>query len=256
MIETDLLTGKYLYGIIRCADAHTIAARGIHEQGSRVYTIPYGGIAAVVSDSPCDEEYDSSRRHMIAHTRVLEAVMQHHTVLPICFGVVAPDAETIREQLLAQRYAALEQQLDELDGRIELGLKGFWADERMLHEIADQQPAICALRESIAARPPESTYSERIRLGELMEAAVTQRRQADAEQILAVLRPLARASRSHPVLTDRMVINASFLVDRPGEARFDAAVRNLDARVGEQIAFKYVGPVPPYNFVSLAVRWS
>ncbi|NNJ11251.1 GvpL/GvpF family gas vesicle protein [Chloroflexales bacterium ZM16-3] len=255
MIETDVLAGKYLYGIIRCADARAIAARGIHEQGARVYTIPYRGLAAVVSDSPC-EEYDNSRRNMMAHTRVLEVVMQQYTVLPICLGVVAPDAETIQEQLLAQRYADLEQQISDLDGRIELGLKAFWFDERMFQEIADQQPMICALRDSIAGRPPENTYYERIRLGDMVEAAVTQRRQFDGEQILSSLRPLSRALVTHPVLTDQMVMNVSFLVDRFDEARFDQAVRDLDDRFGSQMTFTYVGPVPPYNFVSLAVHWS
>ncbi|MBX0331531.1 GvpL/GvpF family gas vesicle protein [Oscillochloris sp. ZM17-4] len=255
MIETDILTGKYVYGIIRCADARVIAARGIHEQGLRVYTLPYRDLAVVISDSPY-EEYDSSRRNMMAHTRVLEAVMQEYTVLPICFGVVAPDAGTIQEQLLAPRYADLVAQLDELDGRIELGLKAFWADERVFREIADQQPDIRTLRDSIAPRPPESTYYERIRLGELVEAAVTQRRAADSEQIMDALRPLARTFVTHPVLTDRMVVNAAFLLDRADEARFDAAVHDLDARFGAQMMFKYVGPVPPYNFVSLTVHWS
>jgi hypothetical protein len=255
MLETDVLTGKYLYGIIRCAEAHAIAVRGIHEQGLRVYTIPYRDLAAVVSDSPC-EEYDSTRRNMIAHTRVLEAVMQQHTVLPICFGIVAPDAETVHDKLLVQRYDDLVAQLDELHGQIELGLKAFWTDEQIFHEIGDQQPTIRTLRDSIATRPPERTYYERIRLGELVEAAVVQRRQSDSEQIIAALSPLARATVTHPVLTDRMVVNAAFLLNRADQGRFDAAVRDLNVSMGPQIMFSYVGPVPPYNFVTLSVSWS
>ncbi len=254
MLETDVLTGKYLYGVIRCADARAIPARGIHERGARVYTLPYRDLAVVVSDSPC-EEYDSTRRNMMAHTRVLEAVMQQHTVLPICFGIVAPDAETVYDQLLIQRYDDLVAKLDQLRGLIELGLRAFWVDERIFHEIADQQPTIRALRDSIASRPPESTYYDRINLGELVEAAVIQRRESDSEQILASLSPLARATITHPVLTDRMVMNAAFLLDRVEEARFDTAVRNLDNSMGPQIIFKTVGPVPPYNFVTLNVVW-
>ncbi|MEI7773098.1 MAG: GvpL/GvpF family gas vesicle protein [Chloroflexales bacterium] len=255
MLETGVLTGKYLYGVIRCADAHAIAARGIHEQGARVYTIPYRNLSVVVSDSPF-EEYESTRRNMMAHTRVLEAVMQQYTVLPISFGIVAPDAETIISQLLARRYDDLEAQLEQLRGLVELGLKAFWADEQIFDEIADQQPMIRALRDSIAARPPESTYNERISLGELIEAAVVQRRQLDSELILATLRPLARDTVTHPVLTDRMVVNAAFLLDRADEERFDSAVRSLDSRMGPQMTFKSVGPVPPYNFITLNVIWS
>jgi hypothetical protein len=193
---------------------------------------------------------------MMAHTRVLEALMQQYTVLPICFGIVAPDTETVYGQLLAQRYGALTAQLDEIYGQIELGLKAFWADEQIFREIADTQPSIRALRASIARHPPERTYDERINLGELVEAAVAQQRQYDSEQILAALRPIARATIAHPVLTDRMVVNASFLLDRADEARFDRAVRDLDTTIGPQIVFKYVGPVPPYNFITLNVSWS
>ncbi|MEI7644524.1 MAG: GvpL/GvpF family gas vesicle protein [Chloroflexales bacterium] len=255
MLETDVLTGKYLYGIIRCADARAIAARGIHERGARVYTVPYRNLAVVVSDSPC-EEYDSTRRNMMAHTRVLEAVMQQYTVLPIRFGIVAPHAEAIYSQLLTRRYDDLEAQLDQLHSQVELGLKAFWADEQIFHEIADQQPTIRALRDSIATRPPESTYHERMNLGELIEAAVAQRRQHDSEQILATLRPLARATVTHHILTDRMVVNAAFLLDRTDEGRFDIAVHNLDLSMGSHMTFKSVGPVPPYNFVTLNVIWS
>lgn len=255
MQATATLTGKYLYGIIPCAEARTFAVRGIHEQGVRVYSIPYRDLAVVVSDSP-PEPYDSTRRNLMAHTRVLEALMQQYSVLPICFGVVAPDESTVCEQLLARRYADLCAQLDGLRDQIELGLKAFWVDEDIFRAIADETPAIRELRAAIGGRPPESSYFERIRLGELVEQAIGARRQIDAEQILAGLRPLACSTLVHPVLTDRMVVNAAFLVERDHEARFDQAVRGLDEQMGGRLMFKYVGPVPPYNFVTVNVSWS
>jgi hypothetical protein len=30
----------------------------------------------------------------------------------------------------------------------------------------------------------------------------------------------------------------------------------MDAEMGERFQFKYVGPVPPYNFVNISVNWS
>ncbi|EFO79421.1 Gas vesicle synthesis GvpLGvpF [Oscillochloris trichoides DG-6] len=255
MIDIDQSTGKYLYAIIRCSEIRVIAARGIHEDGPRVYTIPYRDVAAVVSDSPC-EEYESSRRNMLAHTRVLEAVMQQYTVLPISFGMVAPDTATICDQMLARSYDDLVSQLNDLDGRIELGLKVFWTDEQFFREIADEEPAIRELRDSIVGKPAERTYYERIRLGEMVEAAIAQRRDADSERILSTLRPLAQALITQPILTDRMVVNAAFLLKREDEARFDAAVRDLDAQFGTRMLFKCVGPVPPYNFVNLTMSWS
>ena len=54
-----------------------------------------------------------------------------------------------------------------------------------------------------------------------------------------------------------MVVNAAFLVDRgrEREEEFDRQVRKLDEELGHRCLFKYVGPVPPYNFVNIVVNW-
>lgn len=171
--------GRYLYGIIPCGEMRRFDIQGIHEQGREVYSIPYRDLAVVVSDSPY-ESYESTRRHMLAHTRVLEALMREYSVLPIRFGIVAPDVDTVREQLLARHYSDLRSQLDALRNCIELGLKVFWTAEDMLRRIADETPAIRVLRDSLRGRSLESTYYERIRLGEMVEQALAARRNHDA----------------------------------------------------------------------------
>jgi Gas vesicle synthesis protein GvpL/GvpF len=56
-------------------------------------------------------------------------------------------------------------------------------------------------------------------------------------------------------LSDMMLLNAAFRVDKSQEQAFDARVQALgEAQAGRQI-FQYVGPLPPYNFVDLRVRW-
>jgi hypothetical protein len=52
-----------------------------------------------------------------------------------------------------------------------------------------------------------------------------------------------------------MIVNAAFLVDRSREPEFDQAVRELDDQLGQRIAIKYIGPVPPYNFINIVVNW-
>ena len=71
--------GKYLYCIIRCPEPREFVTRGIGEQGAIVHTINYKDLAVVVSSSPVIE-YDNSRRNMMAHSAVLDEVMQraHH----------------------------------------------------------------------------------------------------------------------------------------------------------------------------------
>jgi hypothetical protein len=251
---TATAEGKYLYCIIRDEGAREFSSRGVGERAEPVHVIAAGGLAAVVSDSPV-VEYESTRRTMMAHTRVLEEVMQGHSILPVRFGTVAPTAEAVLRQLEGPRAAEISAQLDRVSGRVELGLKAFWFEEVIFAEIVAASPEIRRLRDGLAGRSTDETYYERIRLGELIEGEMARRREADAARILDALRPLADQTLVSPPITDRMVVNAAFLLPRQREPELEAAVRALDAELGRRLLFKLVGPVPPYNFVSLSLGW-
>lgn len=246
--------GKYMYGIIRCPAPRQFTTRGIGERGDLVHTVHFMDLAAVVSDSPV-MDYESSRRNMMAHTVVLEEVMQEFTILPVRFGTVAPGADAVREKVLKRRLGEFHGLLNELENRVELGLKAFWYEQNVFQEIVEETPAIRRLRDALMGRPPEETYYQRLQLGELVEKTMWSKRDQDAEKILAPLRPLVYQTRDSKVLTDRMVLNVAFLVDRSRQPVFDEAVRGLDEEMGHRLIFKVVGPVPPYNFVNIVVSW-
>lgn len=246
--------GKYFYCIIRCPEPREFVTRGIGEQGDLVHTIVYNDLAAVVSDSPV-VEYDNSRRNMLAHTAVLEEVMREHTILPVRFGMVAPSVAAVRDQMLRRRYNELDQLLRKMDGKVELGLKAFWYEDSIYKEIVAGSPTIQQLRDSLVGRSAEESYYQRIKLGELVEAAMKARREEDAARIMGALTPLAVETRLNTTITERMVLNAALLVERSREPEVDLAVQELDAELGRRLIFKYVGSAPPYNFVNLIIRW-
>lgn len=254
MPELETPSGKYMYCIIRSPEPRQFTTLGIGEQGDIVHTVHFMSLAAVVSDSPV-VEYESSRRNMMAHTLVLEEVMKEFTILPVRFGTVSPSVEAIQQQVLQRRYDELNALLAEMEGRVELGLKAFWYENVIFEEIVEENPPLRRLRDSLMGRTPEETYYERIRLGEMIENAMWKKRDEDAERILARLRPLVHKTRANKVITDRMALNAAFLVEEARQGELDAAVESLDEEMGKRLIFKYVGPVPPYNFVNIVVRW-
>jgi hypothetical protein len=254
MPQAETPEGKYIYCVIRSATPEEFSSRGIGERGDPVYTVHFMDLAAVVSDSPL-MEYENSRRNMMAHTLVLEEVMNRRTLLPVRFDTIAASAAAIEEQLLKRRFGELSGLLSEMEGRVELGVKAFWYEGMIFPEIVTEDAAIRRLRDSLMGRSPEESYYDRIHLGEMVEAAMQQKRDGDAQKVLAVLRPLAVQTRVNKVITDRMVLNAAFLVDRSNEPQFDQAVQQLDAEMGKRLMFKYVGPVPPYNFVNVVISW-
>lgn len=257
MPEKETAEGKYLYCIICNSESECpkqFATLGIGERGDIVDTIHFQELGTVVSDSPV-VDYVRSRRNMMAHTKVLEEVMETFTILPVRFGTVAPQAEDVSEKVLRARYDELCNLLAEMEGRVELGLKAFWYENVIFEEIVSENPPIHRLRNSLMDRPAEETHFERIRLGEMIEEAMEKKRAEDAERLLAPLRPLAHKARTNDTFTDRMVLNAAFLVEEEQEEMFDRAVEQLDDAMGDRLMFKYVGPVPPYNFVSIVVHW-
>lgn len=247
--------GKYLYAIIACPEACEFKARGIGERGDPVYTINHRRLAAVVSDSPMIE-YDHSRRNMMAHASVLEEVMEDFDLLPVRFGTIAPDTMSVSERLLEERYEELTQLLGQIEGRVELGVKAFWYEGAVFDEVVRENDAIRKLRDSLAGKSPEETHFERIRLGEAVEKALNEKRMRDEEMILSRIRPHVRKTKTNKIISERMVLNAAFLVDRDREPEVDAVIQDLDEEFGERLMFKYVGPVAPYNFVSIHVDWT
>ena len=64
---------------------------------------------------------------------------------------------------------------------------------------------------------------------------------------------MAENVKIHYNYVELMVLSAAFLVEESKEARFDQRVDQLDAKYGDTIKFKYVGTLPPFNFVNLVI---
>jgi len=184
---------------------------------------------------------------------VLEEAMQRSVVLPMRFGVVLPDEQAIHERLLAPYEEKLEAQLQAMDGKVEVTIKGIYDEAAVLREVVAENREIAELKQAIQGKPEAATYYERIRLGELVEAALEERQAAAAPQIVDLLAPLAVDVRVGEPVHERMAVNASFLVERARLEEFDRVVDRIGAEQAGRIQFKYTGPLPPHSFVELGV---
>lgn len=227
-------------------------ASGVAGRAPRVIVLR--DLAAVVSDADATR-YDISRENLLAHQIVVEEAMAHSPVLPVRYGTVARSDEDVRVKLLARKFDEFQRLMRYVRDRVELGVRVFWNRERLFAEIADADESVRRLRDAVTGRPPEEMHYQRIDLGRVVERAILRKRDEETRALLDVLRPLADETRVSDALTDTMVMNAAFFVNKVREAEFDAAVDALqDAHAG-RLLIKYVGPVPPYNFVNIVVYW-
>ncbi len=241
--------GLYVYCVIGTGEARNFGPLGIGGRGDAVSTIAYQDLSAVVS-TVAMSKYEVGQQTMLAHERVVEKVMADHTVLPMRFYTIAPNAEEIRS-LLRTRYAEFKRLLRELDNKVELGIKALWKNmDQVLSELV-QTHAITQVSER---EPNPQSGNAPAGLDKHLRLALDEKRARTSEALLAPLRPSTFDVRLNRTYGDDMIMNAAFLVDRFREREFDARMEQLSAQYADTIEFKYVGPVPPYSFVNIVIK--
>ncbi len=240
----------YVYGIV---EPTAKAPRGKGIRGARVALVAGETAAALVSDIG-EDEVRLGRDEVLVHSRVLERALANGTVLPMRFGILMSGPEEIRSRLLEEHGDELREQLAELEGKVELRIRATYDEDALLREVVRDDPEIAALRGAMRGRSDDATYYERIRLGELVAAAVERRRDRDAQTIVEALSVVALAVEPGRIEHERVAVQASFLVERTRLAEFDEVLEAVAAGFAGRLRFKYTGPLPAHSFVEFAER--
>jgi len=244
--------GKYIYCIIESNKTQSFGPLGIGPRQDELHTICFNGIAAVVSNSPI-KKYPISSENMFAHEKAIEEVMKEYTVLPVRFVTIAEN-EAMVKKILEKEHDKFKDLLDKIRGKKEFAIKAMFKEEIIYKEILEKYEDISQLKEAISSEPPGKTYYLRVEIGRKVEAALQKEKDTHKDEILNTLSPLAQDTKVNFPYGERMIINAAFLVTEDNEPEFDQRVQALDARYGDKIKFKYVGILPPFNFVNLVIE--
>lgn len=252
MMDVAIKEGKYIYCIIEANQPCSFGPLGIGERDDELYTIRFNNIAAVVSNSPIIS-YSISRENMLAHEKAIEEIMKKHTVLPVRFCTIAKDEEKIKKILEIEHDRFIDL-LKNMEGKKELGLKAIFIEDVIYKEILEKHEDVRRLKEAISSEPPAKTYWQRMEVGRMVEAALQKEKDNYKEEILNTLSPLAQDTKVNTPYGELMIISAAFLVEKYREAEFDQNVQGLADKYNDKIKFKYVGTLPPFNFVNLVIE--
>jgi hypothetical protein len=234
----------YVYGIT--AASHPALPEGLTGVGDpprEVRILNAGELSAVVSDAP--EGLRPKRRELLAHQTVLSEAGAAGCVLPMRFGSVAPDDSAVTG-VLAERAEHYKERLGALDGRVEYNIKANHVEEAVLHHVMAENPDIRALAEA-NRKAGGGSYEDKIRLGEMVAAAVKGKEAEDATALERALEPGADAVSVGPESTGWLA-NVSFLVNRDSAEEFLAAVERARTEM-PHLEVRVNGPLPPYSFV-------
>ena len=238
---------KYVFSIIQ--SKKEVAFGPIGFGGHEVYTIHYKDLAAVVCDT--DKNDFNILKEGLTHQKVNEKIMERFAALPFRFGMTPRDENDIKG-FLSRYYVELKKGFERIEGKAEFGLKAYFTEQYINKRINElkEQTQIKTLTEKILHNPREA-YHLKIELGKLIADTLSQEGEEKAQAILQTLSPWAAETRRNKALTDQMILNAAFLIDRQWEEIFDQYIDLIDEIAEGQIRVKYVGPCPPYNFVRM-----
>ena len=246
--------GQYIYAIVAADEERNFGSIGIGGRNDDVSTVCYRDIGAVISPSPI-MKYPVSRANTIAHQKVMEETMKFYPMLPVRFGTIGEGTGLIKKKVLKTRYDELKKLLGYVEDKIELGIKAIWLNMQAIYkEIIDDNGDIRSLRDRIMSKAIKP-QRDQIRLGEIVKKTLDAKRMQDEKAILDPLKGLWVDHKVNNAFGDQMVTNSSFLVAKDLEKKFDDAVDKLSTKYDGRMKFKYVGPVPPCNFIEIVVKW-
>jgi hypothetical protein len=214
----------YAYGI--CAPA--VAAPTLHGRGlggATLRTVERNGLAAVYSRHRSFRPLPIPEL-VLAHERVVEAIMAGGTMLPLRFGTQLEREEELGA-VLSERRDELLGSLERVRGKAELGL-------RMIPERPD----------------PDSRAVEATGRGYLLARVRAHRRSQEAiREVHVPLAALAAASCIRQPPRPPAVLVAAYLVDSERVATFRRRADQLTQRQ-EAMQVMVTGPWPPYSFAA------
>jgi hypothetical protein len=204
------MSALYLYGVIGAENPLTLSIDGL---AGGVHVIAEGDLGAIAGAAPECELQGLTReqavRFLLKHQEALEIAMAETTVLPVRFGVIAPNEAAVR-RMLDQGADLFHARLEEFAGRCQMEIVVSWRLDRVFAEIA-REPEIARAQNAIPAGAGED---ERAQFGLMVKAELNRRRSSLAEELAAELKAVARDIAVNPLMDDSMVANFALLLEK------------------------------------------
>jgi hypothetical protein len=244
--ESPGVSGIYVYAIVAADDVPDLASTGLDD--APLELVELGPLAAVVSVAEADRGR-SVRADLMAHTRVLDRLAERATVIPVAFGTIVDDRETVVDGVLAPGAEMYVDMLARLQGTAQYNLRGIYVRERVLSEIVLGDPGLAELHRRTRDLAQDQPHPELIRLGEGVSAALERRRAEDSDRILRAVAPHVSDLRDRVGSDMDQVFNVAMLVPESHRLAVETTLEEIAETEHERLRLQLSGPFPAYDFV-------
>jgi hypothetical protein len=241
--------GLYLYGILPETISNSLNLEGLDQQP--VQSERLDEFVFLYSEAQ-QERYLASRRNLLGHERVLEQVMEqgYRSLLPLQFGLIIKDWQTVQEQLITLKSEQLKQLFAKLDGHREVGVKVFWEADRELELLLQEDAALREKRDRLEGQ--SLSMDQVVRIGQAIERGMGGRKQQIIDVFRATLSELALETVENEILTETMIYNTAYLIPWDTETQFGHRVEYLDQQFENRLRIRYNNFTAPFNFAQLS----
>jgi hypothetical protein len=240
--------GLYLYGIFADPIPEKIALKGLDLQPVSSQVID--GFTFLYSDAK-QEKYLASRRNLISHEKVLEQAMHEgfRTLLPLRFGLVVKDWETVITQLTKPHKQELQELFQKLAGMREVSVKILWDSKSELQAMMESNQDLKQKRDQMEGKA--LSMEQVIEIGQLIENNLAIRKESVIQVFFNELNPLAEEIVESDPMMEEMIYNAAFLIPWDTESVFSQRVEAIDQTFGDRLRIRYNNFTAPYTFAQI-----
>lgn len=237
--------GRYVYAVLPASGVPAQELTGIDE--APVEYVALGDLVAATTAVALDRTF-GRRADLLAHSKVVEQLAQESVTVPVRFGSVLTDAESVVTDLLGPSEPWFTEVLASLEGVQQFSLRATYEREQVLAEIVRADPQVAELRARTRDLPVGTMHPDLIALGEAVSAAWEQKREEETRVLLSHVTPLVVDLREKPVSGDH-VLDVAMLVERTRRDELEAVLEDVAEAVHERVRLRLMGPLPPYDFV-------
>ncbi len=243
----------YLYGLLDCdVEPATAGLAGV--------TGPVGATRVdrgwLIHGPSESLEILPRRKHLLAHARVQEMLMEQGTLLPMRFGMIVTEFSEVTG-LIARRAAEISAQFDRLAGKAEIGLRVAFPREAALQAALAGNDDLRREHDRLSRQqhPPHFVVAE---FGRRLAEALDRNRGAAQRRLVAALRDgwdayvLKAPDSDVEVLSVECLVPASSVDVVAARAQEEALALEAFAGGAEPLV-QVVGPLPAFHFVTLSL---
>jgi len=249
--------GRYLYCVGESSESINFGKIGI--EGSRVYTIPYKDLCAVVHNCPT-QPYESKDKKVvenwvIAHEETIEAAWKRlGTVLPSGFDAIIKaneeDPEEVVKAWLKEDYQNLKERLNKVKGKVEYGVRVSWDTKIITRELIEKEPELKRLEQEIKSKSKGVAYMYKQKLEKLIRGKLGKEAERCFKEFYEVIKGCTDEVKVEKLKKEdeprQMLMNLACLADKDDKTLGDE-LEKINNREGFFVRF--TGPWPPYSFV-------